>query len=65
MLLGHPDVKADVMIKRYLQGILELGQPSSSTEARELVRLAAEGQDKAEVTATDLDYAIGCDEREK
>lgn len=58
MLLGHPDVKADVMIRRYLQRVLGLGQPPSPKEAREIVTLAAKGLGKPEITATDLDHAI-------
>jgi hypothetical protein len=63
MLLGHPDVKADVMITRYLQRVLELDRPPSSKEARSIVKQAAEGLDDPNVSATDLDHAIWSFER--
>jgi hypothetical protein len=63
MLLGHPDVKADIMITRYLQRVLELHRPPSSKEARKIVKQAARELTDPKVSATDLDHAIWAFER--
>jgi hypothetical protein len=62
ILLGQPDVKADVMITRYLQHALKLDRPPSSKEARTIVKLAAE---RLDLSATDLDHAIWSFERDR
>jgi exonuclease VII small subunit len=60
MLLGHPDVKADVMITRYLHRELDLSRAPTREEARTIVTEAAE---RLEMSSLDLDHAIWSFER--
>ena len=60
MLLGHPDVKADVMITRYLHRELNLSRAPTPEEARMIVTEAAK---RLEMSSLDLDHAIWSFER--
>ncbi len=60
MLLGHPDVKADVMVTRYLHRELNLSRAPTPEEARTIVTEAAE---RLEMSSLDLDHAIWSFER--
>lgn len=53
MLLGVPGVKADVMVRRFVDAAV--GRTTSAPEAKELVEAVAE---RLDVSATDLDHAI-------
>jgi hypothetical protein len=53
MLLGTPGVKADRMVRRFVDD--SLGRPASAAEAETLLHAAA---DNLGVTATQVDHAV-------
>ena len=63
MLLGHPGIKADTWITRWVSEAVHADSRLSSKEARDLLAAAASGlgigwDDPAQPTLTQLDHAI-------